>query len=236
MTESSSQASPPAVLWWFLKRATENGVRSLGRVRLVKLLYLLEVEYVRFYGRRLTDLTWKFYHYGPYPLQFEQLVETAGLETTDKPIDGNRILKALTLPEFSSKQQTLPAEIDSMIDSLVKEWADASLNRLLNYVYFETEPMREARRGDVLDFSRIKPISMYRKVPGIIDKKQLTAIRKSLTERLNKLAKGGSQQPIHPSIHEYLARWDEDESGISITGTANLQPEFSDDVAEDENS
>jgi hypothetical protein len=46
-------------------------------------------------------------------------------------------------------------ELETIVDRIVKEWGDADLNKLLDYVYFETEPMQNAKRGDVLDFSSV---------------------------------------------------------------------------------
>lgn len=45
-----------------------------------------------------------------------------------------------------------------IVDRILKWWMWEDTNVLLDYVYFETEPMRQSRRGDILDFSTISPI------------------------------------------------------------------------------
>ena len=39
---------------------------------------------------------------------------------------------------------------------MVRQWGLEGLETLLEYVYFETEPMQQAHRGETLDFSKIQ--------------------------------------------------------------------------------
>ncbi|MBN1901842.1 DUF4065 domain-containing protein [Candidatus Sumerlaeota bacterium] len=52
---------------------------NVGKVKFVKLLYLLEWRYAQLNNSRLTDLEWKFWHYGPYPMNFVTVLEEEGL-------------------------------------------------------------------------------------------------------------------------------------------------------------
>ena len=65
MNNESELASLVQLIKGILGEAENQGI-SVGRVRLVKLLYLLEIEYYRIYQKRLTHLKWEFYHYGPH--------------------------------------------------------------------------------------------------------------------------------------------------------------------------
>jgi hypothetical protein len=49
------------------KHAHLQKIQIPQMTRLVKLIYLIELEYFRLKHERLTNLDWKFYHYGPYP-------------------------------------------------------------------------------------------------------------------------------------------------------------------------
>src|SRR5208282_6869527 len=49
------------------KHSTEQRLPLPQMTRLVKLMYLTEVEYYRLKRERLTDLDWKFFHHVPYP-------------------------------------------------------------------------------------------------------------------------------------------------------------------------
>lgn len=139
-------------------REAERQRITVGAVRLVKLLYLLEVEFYKANGRRLTDATWRYYLYGPYPDEFKELAERPGIVTEDVPLTGERIFRKLAVEEGTvDLSSMLRAEETRLIPFVVKEWGDAWLNSLLNYVYFHTPPMQAAKvRGEVLDFSTIR--------------------------------------------------------------------------------
>ena len=50
------------------------------RTKVAKLLYLVDVEYYRRHGRTLTELAWRFLHYGPYAVEIEPLLQSFDLE------------------------------------------------------------------------------------------------------------------------------------------------------------
>ena len=137
---------------------------TVGAVRLVKLLYLLEVEFYKANDRRLTNAVWRYYLYGPYPDEFRQLAETPGFVVEDVPLTGDRIFRKFGIEEDAADfASDLSPNETRLIPFILKEWGDASLNTLLNYVYFHTPPMRAARvRGEVLDFSTIPTTSGIR--------------------------------------------------------------------------
>ena len=51
--------------------------------RLVKLMYLAEVEYFRQERERLTNLEWRFYLYGPYPPSLKSVLGEPEIETSE---------------------------------------------------------------------------------------------------------------------------------------------------------
>jgi len=71
-----------------------------------------------------------------------------------------------------------------VLDHVLDRWALEDLWPLLDYVYFETEPMQGARRGDILDFSKVSReevavprVSRIEVPPG-----KLTELRRRLAE------------------------------------------------------
>lgn len=77
---------------------------------------------------------------------------------------------------------------------LVKEWGDADLFSLLNHVYFETEPMEAAVRGQNLDFSNVRPrmsLAIH------LDPKRLAELRRELKARTKelRLTRDGVHEP-----------------------------------------
>jgi len=56
-------------------------------------------------------------------------------------------------PETLANLLSLPDRL--MVERIIERWALESLYKLLDYVYFATEPMQGAVRGELLDFSTI---------------------------------------------------------------------------------
>ena len=188
----------------------------LGTTRLVKLLYLIDVEYYRRHRKPLTDLKWLFYRYGPYAFEVPDVLHSLDLDLPqdDVALGGGRIahiFRPSYLPEVNI--EGLVSTSDNMlIDKIIDEWALEDLNRLLSHVYFDTEPMRGARVGQALDFSTIPELTFPKYLPE--DKLKLTDdettyFKAKLTEykqrqtELRKLAERQCQQ-VHASVdHAY---------------------------------
>jgi len=47
----------------------------IGKTRLIKLLYLLDIENYKSYQRIFTELDWIFYKYGPYAFEIEKFLD-----------------------------------------------------------------------------------------------------------------------------------------------------------------
>ena len=115
----------------------------IGNTIIVKLVYLVDVIHSRRHGERVTDLPWRYHHYGPYADELRSLIARKNLHF-------DRWVEAQFPKEFS-------ASVRNTIDGVIDRWGLMGLNELLDYVYFETEPMEDAKRGDLLDFTKVVP-------------------------------------------------------------------------------
>lgn len=138
-------------------RAADEGQHLMGRVRLTKLLYLTEVEFFRRTGRRLTGLAWIFYHYGPYAMtlesSFRQLTYQENADT-ETGLRGWRV-RSWETEVLDQIEERLPHRVTAVAAEVCREWSLAPLGKLLDYVYYETEPMVEAVRGRALQFDTL---------------------------------------------------------------------------------
>lgn len=138
----------------------------IGRTALTKLVYLVDVEHCRRYGKQATGLKWRFHHYGPYAAELDEDVRASGLyvdedvfsgKVGNRPVSGYRYRRAGDWQEihraFNSRYD---ASVKRCVDNVVEQWGLDSLPKILDYVYFETEPMQDAKRGEYLDFSKIQ--------------------------------------------------------------------------------
>lgn len=122
-----------------------------GKVQFTKYLYLLDYCNWRYTNRKATTLPWKFYHFGPWCEEVETCMSSLAAQYAFQWRE----------TEFSFVQsvEIVPQALDitarSLISRIVGMFKDRDLNVLLEIAYSQTEPMIEAKRGDVLDFSRV---------------------------------------------------------------------------------
>jgi hypothetical protein len=132
---------------------------TLTRTKLVKLLYLVDVETWRIERQLLTKLEWRFYHYGPYAFDLQAVLDqieghqVVSKEYTPGKLERTILYTRVLQPPSSDRWPTITK---MRIDKIVDRWADEPLELLLDYVYFETEPMQHARRGEYLDFNTVE--------------------------------------------------------------------------------
>jgi hypothetical protein len=188
--------------------------------RLVKLLYLAEVEYYRRERQRLTDLDWKFYLYGPYPMSLKSVLGEPEIETNEwKP---GKSSKHIVRDEETFMRARADFKVETIIKSIVEDWSDADLNQLLDFVYFETEPMQNARRGDDLDFSTIQPLTS-KKIQISLDHEKLGILRKRLAERAKAYAELRQASTPSDELSNNLEVWDKEEPRLFPSGPCAIR-------------
>ena len=133
-----------------------------SRTKLLKILYLIDVEYFRKHRMTLSGWEWVYYHFGPYVHAYPQLLERLSIsdlqETEDRTADGKSFYGYRVTDHQDISDVVSPSDQVTM-DEIIQRWALEDLNLLLNHVYFRTEPMMGAKPGDVLDFGKIGPRS-----------------------------------------------------------------------------
>jgi len=134
-----------ALILYIVGGARERRV-TLNRVRLVKLLYLADVESVRTRRAPVTGVDWVFLDFGPHS---DALAETvADLE--------RRTALYRAVPEDAPDGEDWISGTRRTVDTVLERFAALTLNALLDHVYFHTGPMAGARRGERLDMDRAR--------------------------------------------------------------------------------
>lgn len=128
----------------------------LGKTRLAKIAYLLELEYFKASRERLTDAKWIFYKFGPYPVNFNDYLKQSDIDIQEE----DNFFKISTKEDIDLPE--IPLVVKTLLNKIIMEYGEMSINELLNYVYFETEPMSYAKPKEELDFSRV-PVDEDRK-------------------------------------------------------------------------
>lgn len=137
-----------ALVAYIVARSREHGI-TLNRTKLVKLLYLIDIERVRARREPLTGLVWVFFHYGPYALELIDVLEQMeGSELSAQAWHDSVLYRGA--PGAPDGDDWIP-HVRSTVDDVVRRFAPLDLNELLDYVYFRTGPMAVAQRGQRLD-------------------------------------------------------------------------------------
>jgi hypothetical protein len=142
-----------SLIAYVVARSLERSV-TLNQTKLVKLLYLIDLERAASGRHPLTGLRWVFFHYGPYALELPEILE---------PLEGSRLTVSgwehaklyRAAPEAPTGEEWPPAT-RRQVDDVIRRYAALDLNELLDFVYFHTAPMRDAVRGAPLDMSRAR--------------------------------------------------------------------------------
>lgn len=150
---------------------------AAGKTKLIKLAYLAEVFSSRLQKERLTEAKWLFWHYGPYVKEYNDLLRTDAFEVDETEEDFHPVMPSKTFKPSKS------SVIANIAISRAMEFSDLELNKILDFVYFDTEPMMKAKsRGEELDFGCVLPESEYKIVALKLSNESKKRIKYKLEE------------------------------------------------------
>lgn len=164
----------------------------LNKTKLIKYLYLIDVEYYRRHGAVFTGFNWIFYDYGPWAYEYNEIFDEINispdftLRTGSSPELDTQFISVSDGVETSFVFDDLENQIAAR--PIIDRWAIESLSQMLNYVYFHTEPMVVAIRHQKLDFGKIRkldPIPKFELTKGNLTKSEKEKIRKKIQERVS---------------------------------------------------
>lgn len=129
---------------------------TVFRTRLVKLLYLCDLEYYRSARRTLTGLRWIRYKFGPFAPELSLAIRGMGFDIAEEAEDfaSGRGVRATVYPP-PDPDKWLEPRAKAIVDRVLKRWGLEDLGVLLDYVYCDTEPMKDATFGEPLSFAGV---------------------------------------------------------------------------------
>ena len=196
---------------------------TLNKTALVKLVYLVDVEYWRRYGKSVTGLEWRFHHYGPYSTELDREIDDNPLfQVHGSRRTGYGFSSSPAWGEIQAAFNTnYEPVVKSIADGVARQWGLETLDTILEYVYFETEPMQDAERGETLDFSKIQveQISIQREPRLSFSDEFITDLRSRWDQRekpRNNAEPGKEtiEEPLYDEVYqEALDTMSRDEGG-----------------------
>lgn len=208
----------------------------LTKIRLVKLLYLLDLYWARTEKRTFTNWPWAFVHYGPYCRESTDAIDAAeragyliaeSYESRYSDEDFRLYGPGARLTDVDVDQSMdhLPLYVSQGLQGAVKRWHDDTYG-LLDFVYFKTGPMENARPGDRLSFDR-------EQMPNMEEYRPVTMLplsnnkKRALKEAIKKISdeKPTEEQPaglFDKEYFDFLSAITDPETDIGISGVAKL--------------
>jgi len=158
---------------------------GIPKTKLLKLAYLVEVKYKRRYMKRLTEAKWVYYLYGPYLWDYDEILQCKDININYREYKNNKDkeIEIISLQDCYHNEN-ISSEYKFFINSIIRDYGNMDLVDLLDYVYFETEPMinAENRRED-LNFDCILPEDYYYVKEIKLDPKIEKNIRRELRNK-----------------------------------------------------
>ncbi len=126
---------------------------QISTIRLVKLLYLIDLDHYIRYKKTLTEIDWVYYHYGPYFFALDDILRSASIDLDAREIETTSG-KGFTFRIFDEQDISKLVEYatEQQINRIIKKWALEDTREILDFVY-NTLPIKNGKRDDALDFS-----------------------------------------------------------------------------------
>lgn len=144
----------PAIVTWIVDHDS-----YATKTKILKLLYLFDVEYYREHRHTFTEFAWKFFHLGPWAAEYDSVLNglvSNGMLSEQRSSSSEYDTAFYRPSERVETRRAVPTVRDeSILLEVLKRFGTRTTGEILNYVYFQTEPMEEAIRNQPLDFSLI---------------------------------------------------------------------------------
>lgn len=153
---------------YIIREVTDAG-GNLPKTKLMKLLYLIDLESHREFGTAITPGHWFFFLYGPYAIEVDKsLNDIVGYQVNESHFLTKHGKYGFSYKTFEAPrlEDVLPLSKRLVIDAVLNRWGGEELNTILDYVYFETAPMANAKFRQALDFSSVR--NQEAELPGQI--------------------------------------------------------------------
>jgi hypothetical protein len=220
-----------------LSELEESGIRSLTVTSLVKFVYLVDYAQAKSNaGATFTDLHWRFLHFGPFDgAVMDDLTVLDSRRALDLVNGGDtqRDYQIYQLTESVTRKTLEAIGVTKRAAGMVKQWLQSyarDQSKLLNFVYYDTEPMAEAQPQDLLDFSVCRADN-WKDIKPIAAKPLPAAAVKAYRERLaaRNLREAAQKRPpivwegaFDEAYHRAMAILDSDDGGAMTIGNSGV--------------
>ena len=140
---------------------------GIGSTQLLKLAYMADLEARKYLGRQITSFNYTFHNNGPFDRAFYEAIEELCVSGLVRQEEENWLGYAAK-PVYDSGEPILfelsPGEAE-ILEWVAEKYRSTPLKELLEDIVYETEPMKQARKGErvpmeVVDFQESKKLDL----------------------------------------------------------------------------
>jgi hypothetical protein len=203
-----------SLIAYLVARSRERQV-TLTQTKLVKLLYLIDVERYASGRASLSGLRWVFFHYGPYALELPETIEP--MRDSERLIaEGFKDSLLYRAAPGAPDGEEWPPATRRQVDEVIRRYAALELNELLDHVYFHTAPMRDAKRGQELDMTLARSAPPRRPQPAL----EAPSVPTDAAERLERWREQRTRELVRVQAAEQGAFFsDPEDEHLALEGT-----------------
>jgi hypothetical protein len=198
----------------------ENRYPEPGQVRTTKLVYLVECGFYGWEKKRLTDLDWIFWHYGPWSPTLDKILkEDFKIPPEEEPEAGKFIPVHWQPPMFEKPILKFDnIAVEGVILGVLEKFSGMPYNELLDYVYFETAPMLNAIKGKSLNFDFISRPHRFIDPVSFLPKGTFDELRKRFEQlSIAKKERFTKEGQVDEDLMQLLANIDEEDK-LELSG------------------
>lgn len=144
------------LLYFIVKNFKKYFKRPPNRTELIKMVFLTDLEYFKNYGEKYSELTYIFYNFGPWTIQYHEMLDymkDQEIKESRKSSDESGWLYSITSNEPRHESE-LEKDVSNILENLFFVYEESQLRQILKVVY-TTEPMASTNRGDEIDFTKV---------------------------------------------------------------------------------
>lgn len=129
---------------------------DLTKTRITKLVYLIDWEYTKKYGKQMTEISWYFDHYGPYVSDVLDEADEDKTVSIQSTFSNFGTIKYIVRPKYDKElihYECLDISEIEVINEVFENTKMLSWNQFINYVY-DTPPIKESGKYSYLDLTK----------------------------------------------------------------------------------
>ena len=134
-----------------------NKNNNLYKVKLMKLLWYIDMLYYKKYGKSLTGLVYVHQKLGALPIGFDELMKLKSIKVKEEIKDEATIFHIL--PNKNYEGEKLSKQEKEVIDTIIDKFKDFNTNQIVEYMHNE-KAYRETNQTQVIDYSFAKDVKI----------------------------------------------------------------------------